>query len=104
MENPFEQINNRLLTIESLLCQLDLKKTTEPPPASQSSKSTEQETRLDIPGLANYLNCSLQTIHNLKKSGNIPFYRLGRKVYFKREEIDSIARVGKIKKGVGRLC
>lgn len=67
------------------------------------SQSPELETTFDIAGLAKYLDCSLPTIHNLKKEGVLPFYRLGRKVYFKKSEVDGIARVaaaGEKKKGI----
>jgi excisionase family DNA binding protein len=56
----------------------------------------ESDIEFDIPGLAKYLKCSIQTIHNLKKEGVLSFYRLGRKVYFKKSEIDRTARVSSI--------
>ena len=99
MVNPFEQLNSRLDSIESLLLQLDLAKGEVPfPPAPPTAPA---ETKFDIAGLARYLDCSVQTVHNLKKEGILPFYRLGRKVYFKKSEIDGIARVAAIgeKKG-----
>jgi excisionase family DNA binding protein len=99
MEILFQQINNRLLNIESLLSKLDFPGRFEQQDAKHLSVAGGQEIQFDIAGLANYLNCSVQTIHNLKKSGEIPFYRLGRKVYFKKREIDEIARVAKIKGG-----
>lgn len=99
MVNPFEEINSRLLSIESMLIRLD--SLSAPAPAPASAPSAPAETNYDIAGLARYLGCSVQTIHNLKKEGVIPFYRLGRKVYFKRSEIDANARVAAIteKKG-----
>lgn len=39
-------------------------------------------------GLANYLNCTIQTINKLKMAGKIPFHRYGRKYYYLRSEID----------------
>lgn len=103
MYNPFDEINNRLVNIESLLSKLDYQGIIETKSALPAV-SSEGEIQFDIVGLAKYLNCSPQTIHNLKKAGEIPFYRLGRTVYFKKCEIDDIARVSKIKKGVKRLC
>lgn len=65
-----------------------------------------EDARLTIPELASYLKCSLPTIHKYKKDGLIPFYRLGRKVYFKKSEIDASAVIttrsieSRIKKGM----
>jgi len=38
--------------------------------------------------LAEYLNCTVQTVSRLKMAGNIPFHRYGRKYYYLRSEID----------------
>lgn len=62
-------------------------------PYSPQAPTPTAEVELDISSLAKYLKCSIPTIHKLKREGVIPFYRLGRKVYFKKSEIDSIAKV-----------
>lgn len=62
--------------------------------AGQLIKS-DQDEEFDISGLAAYLKCSINTIHNLKRDGLIPFYRLGRKVYFKKSEIDRAAKINR---------
>lgn len=41
---------------------------------------------LDISGLAKFLNCSKVSVHTYKKKG-LPFYRIGRKVIFKKQEV-----------------
>lgn len=56
-------------------------------------QSHADDLKLNIKQLAEYLHCSLPTIHKYKKDGVIPFYRLGRKVYFKKSEIDACAIV-----------
>jgi excisionase family DNA binding protein len=89
MNNPFESINLRLSSIESLL--LDLKHGVKP--EAFNKEETITEVKFNITQLGQYLGCSIQTIHNLKKDGIIPFYRLGRKVYFKKSEIDNCAFV-----------
>ena len=38
--------------------------------------------------LANYLNCTIQTINRLKRAGKLPFKRIGRKYYYLRSEVD----------------
>lgn len=61
-------------------------------------KEREEEVVFTIAELAKYLKCSLPTIHAMKKEGLIPFYRLGRKVYFKKSEIDEAANTSIPKK------
>lgn len=39
--------------------------------------------------LAAYLDCSIQTINKLKKSGKVPFHKYGRKYYYIQSEIDA---------------
>ncbi len=39
-----------------------------------------------IKELATFLRCSIVSIHNYKKMG-MPFYRVGRKVLFKKQEV-----------------
>lgn len=63
-------------------------------PPSAPLPQAQSEEQLSIRQLAKYLNCSLPTIHLLKKEGIIPYYRLGRKIYFKKTEIDACAYVG----------
>jgi excisionase family DNA binding protein len=43
--------------------------------------------------LAAYLSCSVQTINQLKKKGQITFHRLGRRCYYLRSEIDTSLQV-----------
>ena len=42
---------------------------------------------------AEYLGCAKLTVQNLRKSGVLPFYRLGRKVYFISSELDATLKV-----------
>jgi excisionase family DNA binding protein len=39
-----------------------------------------------ISELAKFLGCSLVSVHNYKKKG-LPFYRMGRKILFKKSEV-----------------
>lgn len=52
----------------------------------QIEKQTEQDECFDIPALADFLHCSKVSIHNYKKKG-MPFYRIGRKLLFKKSEV-----------------
>lgn len=40
-----------------------------------------------ISGLAALLGCSLPTAQRIKQSGKIPFYQVGKIVFFDREEV-----------------
>lgn len=51
-----------------------------------TEKQAEQDECFDIPGLADFLHCSKVSIHNYKKKG-MPFYRVGRKLLFKKSEV-----------------
>ncbi len=46
----------------------------------------EEDEFFDIPGLAEFLKCSVQTIHRYKKEG-LPYYRTGRKNLFSKEQV-----------------
>ncbi len=45
-----------------------------------------QEEHYTIKELAIFLHCSKVSIHNYKKLG-LPFYRLGRKILFRKQEV-----------------
>ena len=38
--------------------------------------------------LAEYLNCTIQTVSRQKQAGKLPFHRYGRKYFYLRSEID----------------
>lgn len=40
-----------------------------------------------LQGLANYLGVGITTAWNLKKSGKIPYYQAGKKIFFKESEV-----------------
>jgi excisionase family DNA binding protein len=42
---------------------------------------------------ANHIGCTVQTIIAMRKRGEIPFYRYGRKYFYKANEIDSALKV-----------
>jgi excisionase family DNA binding protein len=44
------------------------------------------DQEFSIEGLMNFLGCSKASVHNYKKRG-LPFYRVGRKVLFRKEEV-----------------
>ena len=55
--------------------------------ANELNKSPDAEDDcMTIQRCAAFLNCSLVSIHNYKKQG-LPYYRVGRKVLFKKSEV-----------------
>lgn len=46
----------------------------------------EKNDPLNITDLTEFLRCSKASVHNYKKQG-LPFYKIGRKVLFKKEEV-----------------
>ena len=57
----------------------------EAPTNSQNQENEEQ--LLSIEDVQEIFNVSKVTIHKWKKQGLIPYYKLNRKVYFKRSEV-----------------
>ena len=57
----------------------------------------DQDENLTIAQLAEYWQCHVQTIMKQKRAGLIPFYQSGRKVFFKKSEIDKITAVPSIR-------
>lgn len=50
------------------------------------TKSEEKEEHFTIDQLSMFLNCTKMTVHNYKKRG-LPYYRIGRKILFKKSEV-----------------
>ena len=53
----------------------------------KESDEPEPEKLLSIRETKDLLKISLPTLHQWKKTGKIPFYRISNRVYFKRSEI-----------------
>lgn len=47
---------------------------------------TDEQITFNIKELADFLHCSKVSIHKYKKKG-LPFYRIGRKILFKKTEV-----------------
>ena len=52
----------------------------------QQSENADKDEHLNISQCAKFLGCSLGSLHSYKKQG-LPFYRVGRKVLFKKSEV-----------------
>jgi excisionase family DNA binding protein len=52
-------------------------------------------TWLDMDGLAAYLGVPKSTLYKLQQKGELPSYKLGRKLLFDTEEIDKAIKQGR---------
>ena len=59
------------------------------------TETNEQEEFLTVQEAAEFLKVSLVSIHNWKREKNLPFYRLGRSVRFKKKDLIAFAEVKK---------
>jgi excisionase family DNA binding protein len=57
------------------------------PTIKEPVKQPEQKLLYSLRELADFLGCSVVTVHNLKKSGKIRYIQFGRKVIFNTSEI-----------------
>ena len=89
MENPFEIIMERLNSIENQLKEV-LQSTT-----IRSVKNVPE--LLTLPQLSDYIGLAKQTIYKYSYSKTIPHYKTGKKLVFKKEEIDEWLKTFKIK-------
>ena len=58
-----------------------------------------EDVTFNIGELAEFLKCSKVTVHKYKKRG-MPFYRVGRKILFKKNEVLDFMRTARNKKVV----
>ena len=80
MENPFEIINERLNVIEKLLIDIYSKPV--------NSNAIKQNDIMTIKELAGYIDISLSCIYKMTCNREIPCFKRGKRLYFKREEIN----------------
>ena len=90
MENPFESIENKLSEIERKLDDLAEKIS-----AGQTTYST---TWINTRQLSEYLGISKAAVTNLRGS-RIPFYKVGGRILFKKQEVDQIIEKTRHKTG-----
>lgn len=77
MNNPFEEINEKLSNIESLL--LDLKRADKP--------SEDLNHPLTINQASEFIKLSVPTIYGLVGKNEIPFSKKGKRLYFCKKEL-----------------
>ncbi|SHM22765.1 helix-turn-helix domain-containing protein [Flavobacterium xinjiangense] len=77
MENPFELILERLDRIEKAIEKLNA-----------SGPLAQFNDPMDIKDLATYLKMSVSAIYKFTSTDTIPHYKNGKRLYFKKEEIN----------------
>ncbi|SHH03987.1 transcriptional regulator, AlpA family [Flavobacterium fluvii] len=77
MENPFEIILERLDRIEKAIKNLNVGETKAP-----------VDELFDIAQVASYLKITKSTIYKLTSTSEIPHYKNGHKLYFKKSDIN----------------
>lgn len=83
MENPFQIISERLDNIERLL--IELKNT-----KRHSNNEIDQLPELmSIHQLSKYLSLANQTIYTFTSKHLIPYFKKGKRLYFRKSEIDA---------------
>lgn len=71
------------------------------PEGHESATANVQEPQnlseyLKIEDISAYLNIKSKTLYAMVESGNIPHYRIGRLIRFKREDVDSWMKAKKV--------
>ncbi len=82
MENPFEIIIQRLDSIERLLIEMKSGSRIENAPIWKGNEL------MNVQQVAEYLSLAVQTIYSLVHKMEIPNFKRGKRLYFKRTEID----------------
>ena len=86
MENPFELIMERLDRIEKAISNL------------KTENSIVAESKpMNLKEVVAYMGTSTSAIYKLTSTAEIPHYKLGKKLFFKKEEIDEWIYANKVK-------
>ena len=87
MENPFEEIIQRLERIELLLINQQ----------SRSTQESEEDEILNVQEAAAFVGEAVATIYGRTSKREIPHYKKGKKLYFKKPELIEWIEGGKVK-------
>ena len=82
MENPFEIIVQRLDAIERLL--IEFKGGTQ----IEEAPTKKEDELMNVQQVADYLTLAVQTIYGYVGNREIPYLKHGKRLYFRRTEID----------------
>jgi len=89
MENPFEIIMARLDEIESLIKAINKNST--------ADKETGLPQTMTLIQTAEYLGLSKATMYGYTASREIPHFKRGKRLYFRKAEIDQWISEGRVK-------
>ena len=84
MENPFEMILLRLERIENLIKEL-------------SGERTDDDIILDVKQASKYIHLSVSRTYKFTSEKEIPHYKKGKRLYFKKTELRDWLMTTKIK-------
>lgn len=87
MNNPFEQLNDRLSKIEDILLNL----TQEP------KNEANADELLVIEDAAKFLNLAVPTIYGKVSNNSIPYNKQGKRLYFLKSELIEYIKQGRNK-------
>ena len=90
MENPFQSIEERLGSIESLLHKIS-ENYVEPLP------KPEKEELLTVEDAAKFLSLSVPTIYSKVSKGELPVMKRSKRLYFSNYELMEYLKKGRIK-------
>ncbi len=91
MDNPFQILEDRLNSIESLLLELARKE------RNQKGVNEETDTIFTISQTAEFLGLKVPTIYSKVSRGDIPVMKRGNRLYFSRRELILYLQSGKKK-------
>jgi excisionase family DNA binding protein len=90
MNNPFEQLNSRLQTIEAILLEIKSK-------PQQEENYLHPERLLSIEEAGEFLNLSKATIYSKVSRNELPYMKKGKRLYFSSAELLDYLKSGKRK-------
>ena len=88
MENPFDIIVQRLDSIEKLLNELSKN-------ASNSKPQKDTDEIMTVEQLSDYLTIARQTIYEKCSKKEIPYFKAGKRLYFKKSVINDWINSGR---------
>jgi excisionase family DNA binding protein len=90
MQNPFEALETRLNSIETLL--LDLKHQ-----PKEQGEQPQQDELLTVQDTAKFLSLSVPTIYGLISKGELPVMKRSKRCYFSKVELINYLKQGRKK-------
>lgn len=89
MSNPFDVIDTRLTTIESLLLDIKHQRT------DTAEKKVDEDEILNVRQASEFLNLAVPTIYAMTSNRTLPHSKRGKKLYFSKAELKKWALAGK---------